>query len=39
MVHTTEYKTNKGLVSIWIWDLLGSIETLKLGFLYRKEKV
>lgn len=30
---------NQQLSLIWIWDLLGSIEILKLGFLYRKEKV
>jgi hypothetical protein len=39
MNNTTEHKINKRLVIIWIWDLIGSIETLKLGFLYRKEKV
>ncbi len=30
---------NQRLYLIWIWDLLGSIEILKLGFPYRKEKV
>ena len=39
MDNTTERKIVKRLVIICTWDLIGSIVTLKLEFLYRKEKV